>query len=636
MPATTRLLGALCMASVTPSLHAQETTAVDAPTGYALPEIIVTAKPMAARPIVTRTVNRRDIAAWNARSAADALVQTPGVNVQYGGSSGDARAWMRGFRHRDVLILFDGIPIASAFEGNIDLNEISLDNVDHVNVTKSAPSVIYGPNGLGGVIDFIPLKAPAGNTLSSTLELGANDARHARLSHGGDIGTARYFLSGNYDTADAFDLSGDFRRGLNQSSSERVNSDYLRKNVFASISAPATRIGALSAFFNVADAERGLTPEVGSDDPDFERLTGSRRQTFGVSASLDAIPLSLKLYHNSYESDLTVYNDPEYTDVDEIESADDYSIGAMAYSTLNLGEHHSLVLSGALARDEFDGIGALEAATEASLKTFTLAVEDQITAGERWSIAVGGIATRFEQPQDDRTINAFSPQAVIGYEFSDTLTLHASVAERTRFPKLRELYRRRWGNASLHEQTTVNYELGAQLTHSPRWQSDLSWFKSDVDDLIERPDRRSTYQNLESVTFKGVELASAIWLSESVYARLGYTYLDAGERLPDGGTRQLRSRARHSGYGELRVTLPREFQLSINAVHARGLHDLDGDGDHVRLSSYTVAHMKLAKKFSDQLGVYVSVANAMDEDYQHRLGYPRAGRLTRIGLSYDL
>ena len=67
---------------------------------------------------------------------------------------------MRGFRDRDVLILFDGIPIASALEGKIDLNEISTEAVTEIRVIKSAPSVIYGPNGMGGVVDVVPDSSP--------------------------------------------------------------------------------------------------------------------------------------------------------------------------------------------------------------------------------------------------------------------------------------------------------------------------------------------------------------------------------------------------------------------------------------------------------------------------------------------
>ena len=82
---------------------------------FPMPEILVTGRPIdAPRSVVVREATAQDMSAWNARTAGDALPYVPGVNVLYGGSSGDARIWIRGFRERDLLLLFDGVPIAGA------------------------------------------------------------------------------------------------------------------------------------------------------------------------------------------------------------------------------------------------------------------------------------------------------------------------------------------------------------------------------------------------------------------------------------------------------------------------------------------------------------------------------------------
>ena len=143
-----------------------------------LPEIVVVGKRMAQAPAITfHETTALDFAAWNATTAADALTRTPGVNVQYGADSGEARAWIRGFRDRSVLVLFDGIPVASGFEGTIDLNEISIENVSRIKTMTAAPSVIYGTNGIGGVIDVVPEALPEERRIASRVEIGDNDAR---------------------------------------------------------------------------------------------------------------------------------------------------------------------------------------------------------------------------------------------------------------------------------------------------------------------------------------------------------------------------------------------------------------------------------------------------------------------------
>ncbi len=100
--------------------------------------------------------------------------------------------------------------------------------------------------------------------------------------------------------------------------------------------------------------------------------------------------------------------------------------------------------------------------------------------------------------------------------------------------------------------------------------------------------------------------------------------------------RQLRSRAKHSAYGEFRYQLPLEVEFAVNAIYSIGLYNLDGDGIHVRLPRYTVAHAKLSKQITPTLKAYVSVSNFGDEDYQHHLGYPRPGRWARMGVALNL
>jgi iron complex outermembrane receptor protein len=612
-----------CGLALTPSSYAAES--------YALPEIVVTAHKLPASPIIERQVTSEDIEAWNSNTAAEALVHVPGVNVQYGGSSGDARAWMRGFRHRDVLILYDGIPIASAYEGNIDLNEISLDHVATVRVMKGAPSVIYGANGIGGVIDFIPKSGGKTHRLNLKLEAASNDTHTVTLGHAGNVGVTQYFVTGNYDASDGFDLSDDFSQTLIQPSGRRLNSDYERHNIFFQARNESTPLGDTAVFVNFADAERGLTPE--TIDPDYERLTLSRRKTIGISNHFDDVPVSARIFYNSYEANLAIYDDPQYRVLDEVESSDDSSYGGAVYSSFAAGEQHMLVVSASAVRDEFKGQGALENGNRARLQTYTLALEDQITVGSDATAVAGLIYTRVDSAQSGRELDAINPQLALGYQVAKNFTLHASVAQRTRFPKIQELYRSRRGNPDLVEQSALNMELGARVVHNARWQSDVAFFRSKVDDLIERPNRSSTYINLEEITFQGVEAATSGWLGDKMYARLGYTYLDADEDLPGGGTRQLRSRAKHSVSADFRVTLPSQIEVALNAIHSRGLHDLDGDDNYVRLPTYTVAQVKVSKRFFDNTKVYISIANLNDENYVHRLGYPRAGRVARIGVS---
>jgi outer membrane cobalamin receptor len=248
-----------------------------------VPEIVVMGKKIEAPPtLVVREVTVVDIQARNAHTVGEALTYVPGVNVQIGGTSGDARAWIRGYRDRDVLVLFDGIPIASGFEGTIDLNEIAVQRVSAVNVLKSAPSVIYGTNGVGGVIDVVPADALAGFFADGRAELGTDDRRYLRASAGGGDGNLSYALSAQLQQADEYALSDDYAGELNQPPGDRLNSDFERNSRSSSSARRKPSSDAYSLFLNLADADNAGLVETGVEDPD----TAPRlevRQTVGLS-----------------------------------------------------------------------------------------------------------------------------------------------------------------------------------------------------------------------------------------------------------------------------------------------------------------------------------------------------------------
>lgn len=600
---------------------------------FPLPEIVVTAKKIQAPPsIIVRTVGIEDIEAWNAPTAGEALTYVPGVNVQIGGNSADSRAWIRGFRDRDVLVLYDGIPVASGFEGTIDLNEISLQSVSTLKVMKSAPSVIYGANGMGGVIDVIPQAATFGQYLAGRIELGSDDRQRYRAAAGGGSEHFAYDFSASHQRADDFSLSGDYDPELNQPGNKRVNSDFKRSNLFLRLESMDSPVGQTSFFINYSDARKGLPVETGVDDPDYERLTDSQRLTLGFSNHFTSIPLSLKLYYNSYDSELSVFTDDSFSEIDEVESAKDYSWGGKLYSTLETSERNSIVLAAGAQSDVYKAEGELENGNKAELTTYTLAAEDEFWMTDRLSLVAGLIFTYFDQTRLDKTSSALNPQLALAWEVVPSISLHASAAQRTRFPKLRELYRDRYGNPDLKEQTANNYEIGLRHEHSLGWSSDVSVFRSDVDDLIERLSRRSRYENLDRVTLQGVELASGGWITDALFARLAYTFVDADESLEDGNSRQLRSRPRHTVMAQFRYQFPHEFLLTTNGIYVSGLYDLNPDGVYTELSSYFVGNIKLNKLLSSHFSAYLSVNNLFDANYVQRIGYPREGRALLAGI----
>ena len=102
-------------------------------------------------PASVSVVTAKEIEAHNYSSAAQALGQLPGVYlspVEDGGIS------MRGFESKDILIMVDGQPVNSGWNGSVDWSMIPIQNIERIEVVRGAASSLYGGRAVGGVIQI--------------------------------------------------------------------------------------------------------------------------------------------------------------------------------------------------------------------------------------------------------------------------------------------------------------------------------------------------------------------------------------------------------------------------------------------------------------------------------------------------
>ncbi|AZC51877.1 TonB-dependent siderophore receptor [Pseudomonas chlororaphis] len=129
-----------------------------------------------------RTVIRREaMLEQGAMNVGDVLRRVPGVQVQdangTGGSDISLNVGVRGLTSRlspRSTVLIDGVPAAFAPYGQPQLSmaPISSGNLDSIDVVRGAGSVRYGPQNVGGVINFVTRAIPekATGEIGTTLE----------------------------------------------------------------------------------------------------------------------------------------------------------------------------------------------------------------------------------------------------------------------------------------------------------------------------------------------------------------------------------------------------------------------------------------------------------------------------------
>ncbi|MES2726532.1 MAG: TonB-dependent receptor [Bacteroidota bacterium] len=107
-----------------------------------------------------KIIDRKRIEQQGAVNLKDVLSNELNIRITQDGVLG-TQMNMMGLDGQNVKILIDGVPVLGRLDGNIDISQINLNNVERIEIVEGPMSVIYGTDALGGVINIITKKANA-------------------------------------------------------------------------------------------------------------------------------------------------------------------------------------------------------------------------------------------------------------------------------------------------------------------------------------------------------------------------------------------------------------------------------------------------------------------------------------------
>jgi len=102
-------------------------------------------------------INSKTLTERGVNNLAEALSNETGIRLTNDPSTGTSIE-MQGMGGENIKYLIDGIPIVGRVDGNIDLSQINMENVDHIEIVQGPMSVVYGTSALAGVINIITKK----------------------------------------------------------------------------------------------------------------------------------------------------------------------------------------------------------------------------------------------------------------------------------------------------------------------------------------------------------------------------------------------------------------------------------------------------------------------------------------------
>ncbi|MDX1250713.1 MAG: TonB-dependent siderophore receptor [Gammaproteobacteria bacterium] len=168
---------------------AQDEKPVKAPTV----EVIGTREALASIPGSAEVVDKKTLENSRVFTTSEALRKVPGVNVRDEEGLGlRPNIGIRGLnptRSSKVLLLEDGIPLAFAPYGeNATYYHPPIDRFERIEVLKGSGQILYGPQTIGGVINYITPLPPARPGGSIALTGGNRDYFNGRFNYGGTWG----------------------------------------------------------------------------------------------------------------------------------------------------------------------------------------------------------------------------------------------------------------------------------------------------------------------------------------------------------------------------------------------------------------------------------------------------------------
>lgn len=566
--------------------------------------------------VPTEVITRREIEVSGARDLAELLELYPGVEIARDVPVRSSGVRLLGLDPEYVLVLIDGERIPGRFGGTLDIERLSLRDVERIEIVKGPSSVVYGSDAMGGVINLITRKPQRPLEASGRASYGGRNELDLRGGGGAVLPWASVGLGAGFRRGDAFDLepsdvattgSDLFAWDVDASASGRpagvdvgARARYERRDAFGVDLSPS------GAIFDRRDREESFTANARAEFKPDDPTTLSARAAFG-------------LFRDQFQQDQRLARDlDEYTD-----SREQLLEAGLQVDRRLFGVH--------LASLGADGL--METLRSPRLQTgYGLRYRGALYAQDDWRVleqprvaVVGGLRV----DQDSQFGPNLSPRIAARYDPRPGLALRASFGGGFRAPSFQELLLHFEnpgvgyvveGNPALQPERSRGVNVSADWEVNEGVLLSASAYRMDLQGLIAivtlqeaTPDTptRFGYENTARATSQGVELSSRVRLLPSVWLDAAYTLADA--RDLDTGL-PLEGRAVHRATARLTMRY-RRFNLdgSIGGalVGPRAFRELsDPDPTALRWTSpYVNADARIAWRPWPFAGVFVFGTN---------------------------
>ncbi len=516
-------------------------------------------------------ITQKQIQDSGATDVQGVLRSIPGVRVEdeASGTGVLPNISVRGLnplRSVDLQVLVNGIPLALGpySATGLSLFPVTLDMIQKIDIVRGGAAVQYGPNNVGGVINIITKPIPTDYQTTIGQQLQA--APTGKLLSTENLRTGG-FLSDNFGTQFQANVTrGD---GDRDHTYTKIDNFLLNLDYWPSVSTEVT--SSLQYYHADAELPGALTPEQYNDN---WRQSDTPYNDYYAETYRSSLTLTHDFENNSQFKWVNYYNksrrnfmfqyplvatdtiesirqSPRTYHVFGTEPSYNFIIDRWIKQKFILGGRYLYedIFFPIYSNDINDGNASTIKQWQSYTNAFAAYISDtlyflndrlQITPGMRLESVQQNFHDQLN-PSNSKTNNTteWLPGLTIGYQLNKAIYLFANAQRSLLPPQMSEV-----GNsngANLTSELANNYEIGTRTHITKEIQTNITLFRTDFDNKIEKTSS-DTLQNVGKSVEQGIEtqLMYAPAFIKGLDLTLGYTYLDAtikegsnaGNRLP--------------------------------------------------------------------------------------------------------
>jgi vitamin B12 transporter len=584
-------------------------------------------------------------------TVAEVLKGVAGLHVTASGGMGTkTTVFTRGMDSRNTLVLLDGIMFNDpSSDRNADLANLTVDNIERIEIVRGPMSVLYGSNATAGVINIITRKGEGRPTGQAGLEGGSEKSWKVFADYGGKAKGLDFSVAVSRTGTEGFSIAN----ADNERIAHGGNTD--DKDGWENTTLSGKFGFALNPDFVVSGVVRYMDSMVEEDDWGYGGFAGDRFDPWTGVPQPDGLKErrteGKQLFtrfniHNAFAGD-KLTSDLSWQSADqERESFDNDGILSDDYNgetkevtwqgNIRVMDSNLVSIGAGFFKERMDNNAYLWGSfiNDKTAETVSYWLQDQLFLGDALDIVFGA---RIDD--HDRFGSELTYRIAPAYTIAATNTkIKANYGTGLKAPSLYELYSA-YGNENLQAEESVGWDVGVeQELLAGKIRVGLTYFQVKIRNRIEwqalgTPPWGMFMQVPGDTHTSGLETEIAYTPTDSLELSLAYTYNDTKDA---DGERLVRRPLNKAIIGvDYRFVEQGMVSADIQWVGERDsiAFAFDQDGNSVNtLDSYLVVNLAAKYDISETLQLYGRIDNLFDQEYEEAWSYATPGLAGYVGL----